>query len=240
MGFIFAIANQKGGVGKTTLALNLAGAFCFEDPDLRVLLIDADSQNTSVRSSGLDEKLPLPFTVVSLAAAGKALGRSIKDMSKNYDIVLVDCPPSLDTPHTQIAIESAHYTLVPLDASPADAWSTTGVLQLVRRTIPNADSTRCGIVFNKAKPNTNSFKSTKAAFEDMGDFPVLDASIATRDIYKVAMGLGKTVFDVKGQRAAKEARAEIAAVAREMLSLMQGAKAQKEAEENMENDANVV
>nr|WP_250518932.1 ParA family protein [Caballeronia sp. ATUFL_M1_KS5A] len=42
MGLVLAVANKKGGSGKTTISLNLAGAYCDDDPGLRVLVIDAD------------------------------------------------------------------------------------------------------------------------------------------------------------------------------------------------------
>lgn len=219
MGKIFAVANQKGGVGKTTLTLNIAGAYCYDDPEIRVAVIDADSQNTSVRSSGVGEK-PYPFTVVSLAAAGDKLGREIKRLAADYDLVLVDCPPTIDNPATENVIRVADFVLVPLDASPADAWSTSGMLQLVRRAIPGADSTRCGILFNRVNKKTVAFAEVSEAMSAGGRFNVLKSTVAQREIYKTCMGTGTTVFNVKGQRGAKPARDEIGAVAQEMLVLM--------------------
>ncbi|WP_350030229.1 ParA family protein [Caballeronia sp. GACF5] len=65
MSLVIAVANQKGGSGKTTIALNLAGAYCDDDPSLRVLVIDADSQNSSMRATSAGTE-PYPFIVVNL------------------------------------------------------------------------------------------------------------------------------------------------------------------------------
>lgn len=218
MGKIFAVANQKGGSGKTTIALNLAGAYTYDDPTLKVAVIDADAQNTSVRSAGVGEE-PLPFMVTSLAAAGKGIGREITRIAQDYDLVLVDCPPSVLDPNTENVIKVADYVLVPMDASPADAWSTEGLLRLVRRII-GPDPKRCGIVFNGVNTKTVSYAITSEAMGEDNPYPILKSTIAQREVYKIAMGTGTTVFTVKGQRTAKPARDEIMSVALEMLEII--------------------
>ncbi|WGS55120.1 ParA family protein (plasmid) [Paraburkholderia sp. D15] len=217
MGIVIAVANQKGGSGKTTITLNLAGAYCDDEPDLRVLVVDADSQSSSVRATGAGE-VPYPFTVVNLAAAGANLGREIKRMAQNFDLVIVDCPPSVHDKNTEIAIAASDFVLVPMDASALDAWSTTGMLQLVRRTI-GSDPKSCGIVFNRVNTKTTGYAEVRAAMAEDNPYPILDSTIALREIYKTSIGVGATVFTVKGQRTAKQARDEITAVAREILAI---------------------
>ncbi|MHC2876840.1 AAA family ATPase [Ralstonia sp. 121560039-2] len=218
MGKIFAIANQKGGSGKTTITLNLAGAFAHDDPDLRILVIDADSQNTSVRASGAGED-PYPFTVANLAAAGKGLGREIRRMAEAYDLVLVDCPPSVDNLNTEIVVSVSDFVLVPMDASIVDAWSTQGMLQLVRRTV-GSDPTRCALVFNRVNTKTIAYAEISQAMSEENPYPILKSTISLREVYKTAIGTGSTVFTVKGQRATKPAREEMMGVAKEMLEIM--------------------
>ncbi|CAB3767406.1 ParA family protein [Paraburkholderia humisilvae] len=219
MGKIFAVANQKGGAGKTTIALNLAGAYTYDDPELKVLVIDTDSQNTSVRSSGVGEE-PLPFLVAGLAGAGKGLGRQITTMARDYDLVLVDCPPSVDNPNTENVVQVADFVLVPMDASPADAWSTEGMLRLVRRVI-GPDPKRCGIVFNRVNTKTVAYAEIREAMGEDNPYPILKSTISLREVYKSSVGTGTTVFTaIKGQRSNKPAREEIMNVAMEMLQII--------------------
>lgn len=217
MGMVFAVANQKGGVGKTMITLNLAGAYAHDDPSARVLVVDADSQNTSMRSSGVGEE-PYPFFVTNMAAAGKGLGREIGRMAQDYDLVLVDCPPSVDNPNTENVLQVANFVLIPMDASPSDAWSTQGMIQLVRRVI-GPDPKRCGIVFNKVNTKRASYRDVSEVISEGSPYPVLKSVISLREVYKTAIGFGATVFSVKGQ-ATKPARQEITNVAMEMLGIM--------------------
>ncbi|WP_235024830.1 ParA family protein [Caballeronia arvi] len=75
MSLVIAVANQKGGSGKTTIALNLAGAYCDDDPSLRVLVIDADSQNSYMRATSAGT---VSVHCRQPGAAGSNLGREIK------------------------------------------------------------------------------------------------------------------------------------------------------------------
>lgn len=218
VGKIFAVANQKGGSGKTTITLNLAGAYAHDDPDLKILVVDADTQNTSVRASGAGED-PYPFTVANLAAAGKGLGREIRRLAQSYDLILVDCPPSVDNPNTENVVAISDFVLVPMDASVVDAWSTQGMLRLVRRVV-GADPSRCGVVFNRVNTKTVAYAEISEAMAEENPYPILKNTIALREVYKTAIGTGTTVFTVKGQRSTKQAREEIMGVAMEMLEIM--------------------
>ena len=81
---IITVANQKGGSGKTTVAMQLAGTLGRRDH--RVLVIDADPQGTATRwaSSAEDEK-PFPATVAGLSAAGGKVHREVQKFAENYD-----------------------------------------------------------------------------------------------------------------------------------------------------------
>jgi chromosome partitioning protein len=117
MSRIYAIANQKGGVGKTTTAVNL-GAY-LAAAGQRVLLLDVDPQANATSSLGVEHDTPaddailltnqvrldlLPSTpglagaeveLVNVLAREQRLGRALEPIADRYDYVLMDCPPSL-------------------------------------------------------------------------------------------------------------------------------------------------
>src|SRR5918992_1151210 len=110
---ILAVVNQKGGVGKTTLSMQLAGTLAARNQ--RVLVVDADPQGTASRwaSSAPDDE-PFSATVVSLAAAGNKLHREVVKLARDYDYIIVDCPPAVDSINSRSALLIADLALVPV------------------------------------------------------------------------------------------------------------------------------
>ena len=116
---IIVAANQKGGCGKTTVALQFGGTLGRNGH--RVLIVDADPQGTATRwaASALDET-PFPAHVAGLAAAGGKVHREIKKYLESYDFILVDCPPAVESPVPQSVLLIADLALMPIIPSPAD------------------------------------------------------------------------------------------------------------------------
>ena len=86
---IISIGNQKGGVGKSTVTMQLAGAL--SRCGFKVLVVDADEQATVTKWSAMSEETPFPASVVGLAAAGAKLHREIQKFVDLYDFIIVDC-----------------------------------------------------------------------------------------------------------------------------------------------------
>jgi len=88
---IVALLNQKGGVGKTTLALHLAGEWARKG--LRITLIDADPQGSALDWSQQreHERLPRLFGVIGLAR--DTLHREAPELARSADHVVIDGPP---------------------------------------------------------------------------------------------------------------------------------------------------
>ncbi len=119
---IVALLNQKGGVGKTTLATHIAGELAMLDQ--HVVLLDADPQGSA--SSWADRAehrgTPLPFPVVPVAAADLAAAAA----TGSGGLVVVDTPPGTAAV-IDAAIDAADLVIIPSGAAPADidrVWPT--------------------------------------------------------------------------------------------------------------------
>lgn len=127
-----AVVNQKGGCGKTTLCLNLAGILAARRR--RVVVIDADAQQSATRWAA-QRQGDAPFQVLHLDADhGVARFRSDFDRLTAHagaELAFLDCPPNLATA-AMVAMLLADLALVPVTPSPLDLWAAEAAVELAR------------------------------------------------------------------------------------------------------------
>lgn len=188
---VYAIANQKGGVGKTTTAVNLGAALATRGQ--RVLLIDVDPQTNATSSLGVDkaavpssiyeviinerplEEIILPTSqhgldlapsapdlagaeveLVALINRERRLRRAIEPLRPKYDIIFIDCPPSLGL-LTVNALAAADGVIVPVQCEYLPLEGLTllmRTIELVRRHL-NSDLELTGLVMTMHDARTN-------------------------------------------------------------------------------------
>lgn len=212
---IIAVANQKGGSGKTSVCMCISGELASRGH--RTLVVDADSQNTATMwSAAASDDSPFPAAVLSLAAYGAKLHREVQKMLDSYDYIVIDCPPSVDAPATQSALLIAHLVVVPVPPSPADLWSSRGIKVLIERAQAINEDLKAVILVNKLQRTALS----KAVLEELDNFglPVLKTRFASRTAYQEAV-IGGTTVAALG-RAAKPAADEVRSLTDEVLGLL--------------------
>src|SRR5512143_2997933 len=213
---IFSTVNQKGGCGKTTLTMQLAGTL--GRSGYRVLIVDADPQGTATRwaASASDEQ-PFPARVAGLAAAGGKVHREVKKYLNDYDYILLDCPPAVDSPVPQSALLIADLALIPIIPSPADLWAAAGTRTLVERALDLNPSLQARLVVNMLQPNISLSQESLEVLEEFG-IPLIQSKLHLRTAYRQAAVFGGTVHDL-GREAAKAIQ-EVDALAQEILTLL--------------------
>lgn len=210
---IVTITNQKGGCGKTTVTMQLAGALSQHG---RVLVVDADAQATATRwAASAPDDQPFPATVTGLAAAGAKLHREIKKYLPDYDYILIDCPPSVESPVPQSALLVSDLALVPIVPAPADLWAASGTRVLLDQAVSLNESLRALMVPNMV-PTTRLAAEVLAALSDYG-IPLARTHLRQRTAYRESQVYGTTVHTMGGR--ARDAIEEIDQLLGEILAV---------------------
>jgi chromosome partitioning protein len=186
---IIGVLNQKGGVGKTTVAVNLAS--CFSRAGRRVLLVDADPQGSALAWSAARQVDP-DFVVVGMAKP--TLHREIPALAKNYDIVVIDGAPRVNE-LGRAAIMASDLALIPVQPSPYDVWAAAETVQLIREAQQFKESLRSAFLINRKIANTAIGRDFHAALAQFPETPVLETGLVQRVIYAESAARGLSVLE---------------------------------------------
>ena len=209
---IVALLNQKGGVGKTTLALHLAGEWARHGQ--RVTVIDADPQGSALDWSQqrARECLPRLFGVVGLAR--DTLHREAPELARDADHIVIDGPPRVAAP-MRSALLAADLVLIPVQPSPFDGWASAEMLSLLREARIYRPNLAARFLLNRCGARTVIARETAESLADH-DPPVLASTIGQRVIFADTARSGRLVSEIDEDSPATR---EIAAFCAEIGSI---------------------
>jgi chromosome partitioning protein len=201
MAVVIAVAQQKGGAGKTTLAANLAAAWAER---ARVAVLDIDPQHSLARWHGLrGARRP---AVALAAVSGWRVAAELDRLRRAHDVVLIDSPPQVAT-DARLAVRGADLVLVPMQPSPPDLWAAEGTLKLAAD-----EQRRARIVLNRVPAAGRLRAGVEAEIARQG-FGVFAATLGNRTGFAQAFAAGLGITEaLPRSTAAAELRALLAEI----------------------------
>jgi chromosome partitioning protein len=219
MPITIVVANQKGGCGKTTISMNIAGALAREG-QYKVLLIGADPQASAMQWRRNSEDSALPFDLQPFPHP--VLHKEIGKLGMNYDLIFIDCPPGGGSPAANgdlsrdiclSALRAADVVLIPIRPTPLDYHASHTLLPMIRDVAFLNDKLKVFILINGKAAGRTRLGNEASAFAadlfqlDGVNIRVLKSEICTRQTFAQSPLEGKVVVDFDpASKAAEEIR----------------------------------
>ena len=186
---IISFLNQKGGVGKTTLAVHIAAAVALAGH--KVVLVDADPQASALDWLASREAEPL-FPVVGMPRA--VLHRQVPDLAAGCDLLVIDGPPSL-TDITRSAMVASDLVLIPVTPSPYDVWAAGELMPPVEEVRLVRPRLAVHFVISRKIVGTAIGEGVEDALARWPSVPVLPAMVSQRVIFAETAAAGSTAVE---------------------------------------------
>ncbi len=185
--FVISVLNQKGGVGKTTIATNLAHGLIVKG--YAVLLVDGDPQGSARDWHEANNAMLLPC----IGLDRETLSADLKAVWRGYDIVVIDGAPQI-AKLSAAAIKASDVVLIPVQPSPYDIWATADLVDLIKQRQQVSDGKPdAAFVLSRIIKNTNLSKDVVEALQDY-DLPVLASRTSQYVAYAQSAAMGESIF----------------------------------------------
>ena len=198
---VIAIVNQKGGVGKTCLATNLAAVLGKEEA---TLLLDCDAQRSASGWAALTPQKLLHLTVQGVDEG--TLVRQVRATVNEYHWIIIDGPAGISRMNAD-AIRVSDIVLIPCKPRVWDVWACEDIVEAVKlRQSGNRGRPKAAFVISMGRPRTRFSQQIDAALAELG-LPILEGRTTEREAYAVAAGEGRSVLEGRDRVAMAEINA---------------------------------
>lgn len=200
---ILTIGNVKGGVGKTTLAVNFAIARALQGRD--VLLIDGDEQGTALTFTALRHEQTGHSDYTAVALTGAAVRTQTRQLAPKYHDVIIDVG-GRDTGSFRAALTVTDRLLIPIQPRTFDVWAMDQVCSLVEEVRAINECLHAFCVLNAADATGRDNDEAAEALRDYPDVRYLDSPVVRRKVFpnSAAQGKGVLEYTPKDQKALDE------------------------------------
>ena len=207
---VYAVANHKGGVGKTTIAMNLAAGLARRGG---CVVVDADPQGSATlwSQAAMPARFPVP-----VMTAERGVEETLNDLREHQDFIVIDCPPATDALQTKSALHSAQVLLIPVLPSPMDLWATARIESMVDSACERNPRLKARIVINQIEVRNALTRALDGALGEL-TVPALQHGLYRRAAYRTAALEGTSVYGIGGR--GRQAVAEMDALIDEVLRL---------------------
>jgi chromosome partitioning protein len=219
---ILSLVSQKGGVGKSTLAISIAWELLARKR--RVLIVDADPQQTA--TVAVEVAKEQGHAAPSVVAMGKEMYRDdqLPAIARGFDDVVIDTPGKLGEIQ-KAALMVADFALIPVGQSAADVWTLGSTVELLEQAKAFHRHLKAAVVLTRRKPRTAIGKHAREPLQESG-LPALRGETTDRMAWQECVGAGLGVAQYAPRDAAAE---ELRAILDEVLELTQPTQKRKKA-----------
>lgn len=200
---IITVFNQKGGCGKTMTTMQLAGFY--GSRGLKVFVIEMDGQGTSsLWALQADQESPFPATVLSMAAMGDAFVNKIAPIVQKHDVVLIDCPPAIESRVPWAALLVSDLGLIPVIPVMDNIWASKKAEDLVIDAQQKHRPDLIGAYVLNMTRKGNIFDTCLEQLNENKRIPVLNSKMGLRNVFPESQLFGTYAEGFGASAGAKE------------------------------------
>lgn len=201
---IITVFNEKGGAGKTTTSMNLAGTLGMRG--FKVKVVDCDDQGTATKwtAEAADDNL-FPADVTNLSHMGDKMHREIQKFINDFDFIIIDCPPGKKTKVPDNAMKVSDLAIIPLNLTPPDLWASRAAKAIALEAKEFNPSLEIRYLANNVHNNRGVGKDILDILQSDDEIGIFSAKLGSRVAFQTSVINGTTVHSEEGnEKAAHE------------------------------------